>query len=737
MSYALGTATGRIEIEYDGTGTREAAQDIDGLKGNSEKALKGLNTLGNTAGAAGALIAGGFAVGVNAAANFEERVSAISAVSGATGSELDGLRQKALDLGKDTKYSATEAASAIEELVKSGLSVDEVLNGAADATVALAAAGEVDLPQAAMIASNAMNQFNLSAEDMVNVSDKIAGAANSSAIDVSDFGQSMQQVGAVANLAGLSFDDTTTAIALMGNAGIKGSDAGTSLKSMLMRLQPTTKKQALEMERLGLITEKGGNQFYDAKGNLKSFSDISGTLKNSLKGMTKEQKQAALQTLFGSDAIRAAAIMANNGSKGFDKMSASIGKTKAADVAKTRMDNFKGSLEQMKGSLETAGIAVGTVLLPPLRTLVDAVADAANWFLSLSDSQQKMIITAIGVVGALLLIFAGIAKMIVFANNLRTAYVALRAVAIPTWLATLGPILLVIAAIALVVVVIVLLWKKSETFRKIVIGAWNAVKNATITAFNAVVNAIRAAWAWVTSNTKAAGTSVRNAVVNAWNAVKGAVSSAVSAVRNAVTNAWNNVRTATVNAWNRVKEAVSTAIDNVVSTAKGIKDRVLGAIGDAGSWLFDKGKEIIQGLIDGIGAMVGKVTDAIHKVTSIISNALPGSPVKEGPLKVLNRGYAGKQIVQMIIDGVETRTAPLRNTVDSALTVAPDVDLRRLAGIAPTSGRSPAAPAAGGFPSGMTISGTLSIDEDGVAFITGIAEDVYDDFNDDNNRRNH
>ena len=313
MAYDVGTARGVIKIDYDGTGVKKAQQDVEGLDDTGKKSAASLGKIGTVAGRAGLVIAAGLGAGVAAAANFEQRLSAISAVSGATSGEMDKIRAKALQLGKDTAFSAGESAQAMEELIKAGLSVDDVLNGAADATVALAAAGEVALPEAAAISANAMNQFGLSAKDMVGVTDDIAGAANASAIDVSEFGMSLQQVGAVANLAGVSFHDTATAIALMGNAGIKGSDAGTSLKSMFSRLQPTTKKQADLFKELGIITEDGTNKFYDQAGNLKSLDKVSGILQNSLKGMTAQQKQATLQTLFGSDAIRAAAVLSKSG----------------------------------------------------------------------------------------------------------------------------------------------------------------------------------------------------------------------------------------------------------------------------------------------------------------------------------------------------------------------------------------------------------------------------------------
>lgn len=551
MSYNLGTAEGVISTTYNGKGVEDANKDVDGLGKKSLGASEAVRKVGNTAGVAGAAIAAGLGVAVNAAANFEQRMSAVKAVSGASAAEMDQLTKKALQLGKDTSFSAGEAASAIEELVKAGISVPDVMNGAADATVALAAAGEVSLPEAASIASNAMNQFGLSAQEMPKIADLIAGAANASAIDVKDFGFSLSQVGAVANLAGASFGDTAAAIALMGNAGIKGSDAGTSLKTMLSNLQPGTKKQTALFKELGLMTEDGANKFFDAKGNLKSFSEVAGILQNSLKGMTSAQKQAALETLFGSDAIRAAAIFSKEGAAGFDEMTASMTKIKAADVAKTRLDNVKGSLEAMKGSLETMGIVIGQIFIPALRKIVDGITGVLNVFLNLSPGMQKAVVAFIAVVGAVLLLVAATVKIVFAVQKVIEVMKVLRVVMATTWIAALGPIALVIAIIALVVAAIIILWKKSETFRSIVLGVWAAIKTAVqavLTFFTGtVVPGLISAWNAITNALKATGNffkSVWDAIVNA---VKAAVSFIASVIRTYV-NIWKAIITAVVGA---------------------------------------------------------------------------------------------------------------------------------------------------------------------------------------------
>lgn len=810
--YNLGTAKGVIEIEYKGDGAKQAAQGLKGVETGSGSTSAALKDVGNKAGIAGLVIAAGFGVAVKSAADFESQMSGIKAVSGASAAEMEQLRNKALQLGKDTQFSASESAQAIQELVKAGIPIADVMNGAADSVVALAAAGGVDMPTAATIASNAMNQFNIKAKDMNGVVDAIAGAANASAIDVTDLGMSMQQVGAVANLAGLDFKDTAIAIAEMGNAGIKGSDAGTSLKSMLMNLQPQTKKQIDLMKSLGLITKDGSNQFYDQQGKLKDLKGIQDTLSKSLEGMTQAQKQATLETIFGSDGIRAAAILTKEGADGYEKMATAMGKVSAADVAAARMDNFKGSLEQLKGSMETLGITVGTVILPALRTLVDILTGVANWFLNLDPGVRNIIIGFIAFAGAALLVISAVIKIVQFIQAFQATLAVLRIAMASTWIAALGPIALVIAAIVLIGGALYLLWTKSETFRNIVMAVWNAIKTAVgavaswftdtlvpalkgawdaivsalqamagffkaiwdgiyaavefvfnliktiittyinlwITIITTALNILKAIWegfwnvfgaffkaawdlivavlnlAWtiikgvfilylnilktlwttvwnaivavfqfvwnlivtivttyinivrtvvttVLNVIKAVFTTIWNAILAVinfvWNAIGAKVMAAVAIVKSVITTAWNFIKSATTTTWNALVGIISGAWTKAAAFIGTIKDKVLGFFAKAGSWLLEAGAKIIRGLADGILGAIHYVTDAVGKVTGIIADFLPGSPVKTGPLTVLNNGYTGKKIGEMVAGGIKLSEPEITKAINTMVSV--------------------------------------------------------------------
>jgi cell wall-associated NlpC family hydrolase len=454
MAMSLGSAAYELTVDrskFD-SGLRDAesaakrstsaiGSAFGGLGAAFAAPLKGLAGLATEIAKVGSLaIGGGLVAGlggaVTAAAGFEKTMSAVGAVSGATAAEMKALSSTALQIGKDTQFGAAEAAAGIEELVKAGVSIEDVLGGAAAAAADLAAASGTDLATAAEIASGAMNNFGKTGADMANVANTITGAVNASAIDINDFKFSMAAVGAVANTVGVSMEDTATAIALLGQAGIKGSDAGTSLKTMLLSLQPTTVKQSEEFARLGLtvtntsrvmeelikrgvdpavaaledneqqlfklITGWNGvgkvtkeqqatweaaqkslglvsNSFFTAEGKAKSLAEISGVLQDATKGMTDQQKLASLELLFGTDAIRAAAVMAKEGAAGFGEMTDAMAKQGDAQrIARERLNNLSGSLEQLKGSLETAAITVGLALTPALKGLTDLATGALN-----------------------------------------------------------------------------------------------------------------------------------------------------------------------------------------------------------------------------------------------------------------------------------------------------------------------------------------------------------------------
>ncbi|MBP1083507.1 phage tail tape measure protein [Bacillus capparidis] len=346
-------------------------------------------------GIATAAIGGGLAIAAKSAMDFESQMSSVKSVMAPDEAKEFGgeLEKLAVTMGAKTKYSATEAAQGIEELIKAGVQTTDIINGGLDGALSLATAGELELADAAEIASTALNAFKDDNLSVMQAADLLAGAANASATSVSEMKFGLSAVSAVASGIGLTFEDTTAALAAFSQNGLKGSDAGTSLKTMLLNLSPSTKEATNQMRDLGLITEKGNSLFYDSEGHVKSLADISQLLKDKLKSLTDEQRQMALKTMFGTDAIRAANILYKEGANGINNMATAMGKVKSADVAAEKLNNVKGRLEQLKGSVETAAISLGNALLPTLDKVVAGVQDATDWFNSLDKETQNTIAT--------------------------------------------------------------------------------------------------------------------------------------------------------------------------------------------------------------------------------------------------------------------------------------------------------------------------------------------------------
>ena len=371
-----GQTTFRVLLLGDAKGLKEAL-------GDAERSASGfggsMDATGKLAGAAllgvGAAAVGGLGAAVAVAANFEHAMDQVGAVVDLAGVPMDALNQKALDIGRNTMFGATDAANAMGILAANGINARDILGGAADAAVALAAAGGTDLAQAADTISTAMSVWHLTAEDTVDVTNRLAGAANVSRFGVEDMSLAIAQGGGAAATAGVEFGDFATTVAAIAPAFSSGSDAGTSLKQFLASLPGTSGPASKALSDLGIITADGSNRFYDAAGNLKSMAEVTQILHDALGPLSEEQKTVALSTIFGSDAMRAAGAIAQLTGDEFAAMSQKMASTSAAEVAAQRMSNFKGSLEGLKGSLETIGIEVGSRLLPPLTRLTDWAAE--------------------------------------------------------------------------------------------------------------------------------------------------------------------------------------------------------------------------------------------------------------------------------------------------------------------------------------------------------------------------
>lgn len=353
-----------------------------------------------TAGVAmGAAIAAGVGVAVAKFADFDQAMSFVAATGDDARENMDALRQAALDAGAATVFSATESANAIEEMAKAGLSARDILGGGLTGALDLAAAGGLEVADAAGIAATALKIFNLEGSDMSHVADLLAAGAGKAMGDVEDLSQALAQGGQVAAATGLSIEETTAALASFASQGLLGSDAGTSFKTMLQRLTPQSDEARRKMEELGVSA-------YDSSGNFIGLAEFAGNLQEALADLTPEQRNAALSVMFGSDAVRAANVIYKEGEEGIREwISAVDDQGYAAETAATRLDNLVGDWEALTGALDTAFISMGEGANGPLRALVQGLTGLVDQFNALPDWAKQaavgvaLVTAGVGLVG--------------------------------------------------------------------------------------------------------------------------------------------------------------------------------------------------------------------------------------------------------------------------------------------------------------------------------------------------
>jgi TP901 family phage tail tape measure protein len=338
---------------------------------DNRASAEGLATSFGVVGAATVGLAG---LAVKRFADFDKAMSSVRASTRATGSELESLRSAAVRAGADTAFSAEEAAQGIDELAKAGVSTTAILGGGLSGALNLAAAGQLSVAEAAETAASAMVQFNLDGSQVGHVADLLAAGAGKAQGSVHDMGAALQQSGLIAAQTGLSIEETTAALAAMASAGLVGSDAGTSLKTALVALSAPSSTAAKEMERLGISA-------YDANGQFVGLEALAGNLESSLKDLTPAQRNAAMATIFGTDALRTANVLYEQGAAGVAEWTDKVNDSGyAAETARIQTDNLAGDLERLGGAFDTALIQSGSGANDVLRSLVQGAEELVDAF---------------------------------------------------------------------------------------------------------------------------------------------------------------------------------------------------------------------------------------------------------------------------------------------------------------------------------------------------------------------
>lgn len=524
--------------------------DITGFKKGFQSALKELGvfqdktaTLGDKVNAVGktmSSVGGNLTkwvttplVGLGTAAmsvgnEFESAMSRVQAISGATGDELEALTDQALQLGADTSFSASEAAAGMENLASAGFTVTEIMD-AMPGLLDLAASSGADLADATEIAASAIRGFGLDASDAGHVADVFAEAAARTNAQTEDMGEAMKYIAPVAKAMGQSLEETAAAIGIMSDAGIKGSQAGTSLRGALSSLARPSGPAADAMEELGLA-------FYDAQGNMLPLSGIVEELETKLGGLTQEERNNALVTIFGQESLSGILALMERGSGELVTLSQSFEDCtgSANAMAETMLDNTSGSIEALMGSVETLAIRVQQVLAPVITNIVQGITEFVNWLGSLDEGVLQTIITLAGIAAVVGPLLITIGKVVSAVGTIITVVTKLIPIvkaagtAIKGLMAALSanPVTIVVAAIAALVAGFIYLWNNCEEFREFWINLWENIKSIVSNAVTAVV---------------AFFSGLGESFMNAWNGVVEFFS-----------NLWTNIKTGFSNFINSV-----------------------------------------------------------------------------------------------------------------------------------------------------------------------------------------
>lgn len=635
----------KIKVSMEEIKGKDGKLNWEGLKkgGAATKALgEGITDLGSsmTLGLTVPIVAAGGAA-ISVAANFDDAMSQVQGALGDASADTEGLRQLALQLGSDTVFSATEAAQAMVELAKGGLTEADIKGGALAASMDLAAAGQLNLADAAETTVQMMGSFGLGAADATRIANALAGAANASSADVSDLTQAMSQCSAQASLAGWSLEDTAAALALFADHGVKGSDAGTSLKTMLQRLSAPTDQAADAMEAYGL-------EVRDSNGKMKDITGIADELTGKLGTLSDAERDAALQTIFGSDASRAAAILMQSGSEGLQKYIAATNDATAAEtMANAQKGELSWALENMGGAIESASIAFGSALAPAITAVAGVIGNVAEAFASLPSGAQTaiaVVLALVAAVGPLLVVFGSVVAML---PALSEGLLLLGgAFAVP-----LAPALAVAAAIAAVVAILVTLWNTSETFRATVLAAVDAIsaKVQEICAFLApyvqafvdqLVLTVQTAMDVLLPIIEAALTVIISIVVPVLTSIMDTVANVFATILATVTNVMAALSSIIQGAWQVIQGIFQTVLGLIVGVVTGDFSMMSSGV----SGILNGMSSIISGILQGIlsvfsgiwnsiksvavgacNAVTGAVSGAFNGIRSVIENAMSGA----------------------------------------------------------------------------------------------------------------
>lgn len=579
---------------------------------------------------------------VKTAADFDSAMSQVAAVSGATGKDFDALRNKAREMGAKTKFSATEAAEAMNYMAMAGWKTEDMLSGI-EGIMNLAAASGEDLATTSDIVTDALTAFGLSAKDSGHFADILAAASSNANTNVSMMGETFKYCAPIAGALGFSAEDTAEAIGLMANAGIKSSQAGTALRTIMNNLAGDVK---ISGKAIGDVTIATTN----ADGSMRDLSDILADCRSAFGSLTESEKAQAAESLVGKNAMSGFLALMNAGEGDIEKLSSAIENCdgSAEKMAMTMQDNLTGQITILKSQLQELAISFGDILMPAIRSIVSKLQGFVDKLNGMDEGTKRTVVTIallVASIGPLLIIIGtaiskiGVAMQgfVKLANGISKLKVAVQGGAgvLGKLGAALGgisaPVLAVVAVIAVLVAAFVHLWKTNEGFRDAIIGTWTRIKdtisgfcqgivdrlNALGFQFTNIVDVLKTVWDGFCQVLAPIFEGVFNNIANILSTVTGVITGILDIFIGIFTGNWSQ-------AWNGIKEifssiwnGISSFFTNILNVIKGVADVVLGWFGTSWNEAWTNIKTFFEGIWNGIATFFTTIWETLKNVVTV------------------------------------------------------------------------------------------------------------------------
>lgn len=619
--------------QYDGM-QREIAETTQKLKDLEAQAEQSATALQKIAAAGGKLkdiggkvsgigkdlttyvtvpLAAAGAAGVKSFADVDKTMALANKTMGNTAEQANTLNAAMKDAAANSTYGMSDAANATLNFARAGLDAEQSAAALAPAmNLAAGEGGDLDTVSVGLVAT--INGFHGSFEEAGTYADVFASACNNSALDVNSLSSAMSVAAPIFASAGYKVNDAALYMGVMANNGIEADKAANSLKTGIARLVSPAKDGAEMMEQLGI-------SITNSDGSMKDSVTVQKELHDAFANLSESEQIAAASAIFGKNQMAPWLALINTAPGDVNELNASLaacgGTTQ--DMADTMMNGFGGSIEKLKSSIDVLVYSLGQALAPTIQSVINFLQGLVDKFNALSPAQQDLIVkigllaAAIGpvllIVGKLMsavgTIMTVVPKLAGVISTVKGAFAALNAVMLA------NPIMIVIAAIAALVAAFIYLWNTNEEFRQFWINLWESIKQAAITAWNAIGEFLKSIWEGIKSTCQTIFNAIKTFFQTVWNGIKNIFSTTVGAVKTVVTNAWNAIKSVTSTVWNGIKSVVTgtiTAIKNGISTgltaAKNTVTNILNGIKNAFSTVWEGAKNIVSGAIEKIKGMM-------------------------------------------------------------------------------------------------------------------------------------